>query len=120
MLEEGSVDLFIGARPIRSGDVNSVLHVRTREGVDRNALGVELVLRHPNDLLFFRSYCNIPDLISLGTDHHSIYHLKGLLEELLEDGRVLSDVPNIIIDAWEFPTWKDRMLPRLEKQPDRK
>jgi DNA-binding Lrp family transcriptional regulator len=115
MIEEGSMELTLKVNPTHARTTSSVIHVYTREGVDRNALGIELMQKHPSSVLFFRSYCNIPDMISLATNHHTMSSLFDTMDTLYHDPRVRTAVPNIVITAWGFDTWKERMLPSLKK-----
>lgn len=110
MIEEGSVELILKVNPTYARTVNSVVHVFTRDGVDRNILGIELMKRFPASVLFFRSYCNIPDMISVATNHRMMSSLFETMDILYEDKRVTKAIPNVVITAWEFDTWRERIL----------
>ncbi len=110
MIEEGSVELILKVNPTYARTINSVVHVFTREGVDRNIMGIELMKRFPASVLFFRSYCNIPDMISVATNHRMMSSLFETLDILYEDKRVTKVIPNIVITAWEFDTWREKIL----------
>ena len=110
MIEEGSVELILKVNPTFARTINSVVHVFTREGVDRNIMGIELMKRFPASVLFFRSYCNIPDMISVATNHRMMSSLFETMNILYEDKRVTKVIPNIVITAWEFDTWREKIL----------
>ncbi|HSV42762.1 MAG TPA: winged helix-turn-helix transcriptional regulator [Methanomassiliicoccales archaeon] len=116
MLEEGSIALTLKVNPNNSKTMSSVTHLYTASGVDRNALGIELMHRYPANVLFFRSYCNIPDMISLAGNHPTMTSFNSMLEALYGDPRITKVVPNVVITAWAFDTWKDNMLPSLKKR----
>jgi DNA-binding Lrp family transcriptional regulator len=115
MMEEGSVELILKIDPTYARTISSVIHVYTREGIDRNALGIELMQRYPATVLFFRTYCNIPDMISVATNHPTMSALFEAMGALYNDPRVMNAAPNVVITAWEFDTWKEKMLPPLKR-----
>jgi DNA-binding Lrp family transcriptional regulator len=117
MLEEGSIELRLKVNPTETKTITSVLHIYTKEGVDKMALGIELIRDRPANVLFFRSYVNVPDMISLAGNHPTMSHLNRTLEALYEDMRVRKVVPNVVIAAWEFDTWKERLIPKLGDKP---
>lgn len=115
MLEEGSIELRVLVNPTESTTMTSVIHVYTREGVGRNAFGVELMQKYPTNVLFFRSYINIPDMISLAGNHPTTAAFNVTMRMLVDDERVKKVVPNVVITAWSFDTWKEKMLPKLKQ-----
>lgn len=114
MLEEDCIELRLKVNPTETKTITSVFHVYTKEGVDRMAMGIELMKRYPANVLFFRSYVNIPDMISLAGSHSTMSQLNETLKVLVDDKRVKKVVPNVVIAAWEFDTWKEKLLPKLK------
>jgi hypothetical protein len=37
------------------------------------------------------------------------------MRTLVDDERVKKVVPNVVITAWSFDTWKEKMLPKLKQ-----
>lgn len=116
MIDEGSAELLLKVDPTHARTISSVIHVYTKEGVDRNMLGIKLMQKYPATVLFFRTYCNIPDMISVATNHPMMSSLFEAMGSLYADQRVRAAVPNVVITAWGFDTWKEKMLPQLKKQ----
>ena len=115
MIDEGSVELTPKVDPTHARTISSVIHVYVKEGVDRNALGIEIMQRYPATVLFFRSYCNIPDMISVATNHPEMSSLFSAMDALFDDQRVRMAIPNVVITAWGFDTWKEKLLPPPKK-----
>ena len=111
MLEEGTVLLVLLFDSTRGQSISSVIHVHFKEGVDRNAFGAELMNEHQDEVLFYRIYANIPDMIVVATNHERIGELYQMTEMLEKDKRVRSVRPDIVLSAWGMETWRDRVLP---------
>jgi DNA-binding Lrp family transcriptional regulator len=114
MIAEGSIELWVFSDPTLSPYITTAVQVHTRDGVDGNALGLELVRRFPKQIYTFRRYCNLPNLIVVSTLQDSTACLNDLLAELTSDERVQKVVPNVVISVCRLDTWREKLLPKLD------
>lgn len=115
MVKEGSVELWACMNHTPNQDFTEVLHVFTKEGVDRFALGVDIMRRFPHQAFLCRNFCNIPDLIFVSSAHSTMSEMNDMLKEMSTDDRIRCMVPNIMTNIWlpTRPLWRDEMLPKL-------
>jgi DNA-binding Lrp family transcriptional regulator len=114
MMTKGLIEIWVLGDPAPGRYLTTAIHVRANDGVDVNALGLDILHRFPDQVLTFRMYGNLPDTILVSASHETSSGLNKLLEKLVDDPRVCSVVPNIVFRVESFDTWREKMLPELE------
>jgi DNA-binding Lrp family transcriptional regulator len=116
MIAEGSIELWTVVNPAANPDFFTIIRVDTKEGVDRDALGIDLMRRFPEQVTIFRTFCNLPNLIQIGSIHTKMSELYELIDILTKDDRVTSAVPHVLIRWWWSDTWRDEIIPGCKKR----
>lgn len=113
MIANGSIEIWVLGDPAVIRYITTAVHIYTKEGVNGNELGMDIIRRFPDEAYTFRKYCNLPNLISLSTCHKTTARLNSLLDELASDKRISSVVPNVVVRGALFDTWREKLLPKL-------
>jgi DNA-binding Lrp family transcriptional regulator len=110
MMEERSIEIWTIVNPAANPDFFTSIQVHLRPGVDKNALGIDLMRRFPDKMGIYRTYCNVPDMVLLGTSHTTMADLNETVNELTKDDRVVSAVPHIVTLWCWAESWRDQMI----------
>lgn len=129
MIEEGSIEIWTIVDPSANQDFFSNMTLVTKDGVDRTALGIDLMRLFPDQVILFRTFCNLPNIINLGTIHPTMSNLYDMMNRLSEVDGLVCAVPHVILKWWWAETWRDKMVhgrdelgiwPLIEAKPSSK
>ena len=105
--EEGLVEKSIQWNPDASGDIIAFLHLDLIEGADRSAVGGALISRHGPNVVFFRTFSNLPGFLQLILWGRSLREVKEVIEGIEGDKDVRRGESFIVYKGYWFPTWRD-------------
>jgi DNA-binding Lrp family transcriptional regulator len=114
MIADGSIEFSLGLHPGMSGNVISIINVTLREGSDKMAVGNEFVKRFTPTVGYYRTFSDVPDLISMLSWTNTLKELEILIMDVEKNPRVRSTVPHIIYAGRYFETWRDRLLDNVK------
>jgi len=110
LMEIGAFSASMDWRPSASGQIEAQLHVRLREGADRNAVGSALTARSSAHVVAFITFSNLPRFLLLVVWARSLRELGDLVSSSEKVEGVEAVSPNIIISEARFDTWIDKMV----------
>jgi DNA-binding Lrp family transcriptional regulator len=104
---EGLIEKSIQWSPDSSGDIIVFLHLDIQDGKDRHEMGGDIMARYGPNVVFFRTFINLPSFLQLVLWGRSLREVKEAMERLEREEGVLRASSYIVYKGYWFPTWRD-------------
>jgi DNA-binding Lrp family transcriptional regulator len=108
----GAFSASLDWRPSTSGQIVAQLHIRLKEGADRNMIGGSLMSRLASHLVTYVTFSNLPQFLLLVVWARSMRELSQLVALAEGESGVEAVSPNIVITESRFDTWIDKLVAR--------
>ena len=119
MVKEGRVRLTLDWRPAFTSDTISLFELRLADPAGRSKALAMLKDQYPDRAVMVSAFTDIPDLIIATVWTPTMHDVEGVMRGFLSAGLFSSVVPHIVYSGRRSETWKDRLIPVLERPASR-
>ncbi|HYB93294.1 MAG TPA: Lrp/AsnC family transcriptional regulator, partial [archaeon] len=109
MIKKGLVELSIQWYPDASNDIITVIHIRLKPAVDKDA-GANILKNYFPNTLFYWSFSNLPNELFSVVWTNSMKELREIQQRLAAEKTVASIISNILYTGYIFDTWRDELI----------
>jgi DNA-binding Lrp family transcriptional regulator len=109
MINKGLIELSMEWYPDASNDIMTIVHIRLKHAVEKNAASNVLKTYFPN-MIFYWSFSNLPNELLSVFWTNTMKELKDIQQRLVSEEIVESIMPNILYSGYIFDTWRDELI----------
>lgn len=109
MIKRGLIELSIEWYPDASNDIMTIIHVRLKPAVDKDAVANVLKSYFPN-MLFHWSFSNLPNELLSVVWTSTMKELRDIQQRLASEETIASIIPNVLYTGYMFDTWRDELV----------
>jgi DNA-binding Lrp family transcriptional regulator len=109
MINNNLVELTLEWYPDKSDDITTLLDLRLKPDSNQAMIAYQIIKKYSTNALFYWSFANIPNAITLVIWTNSMGELDKLRERIEKEPDVISAVPYILCIGYIFETWRDNL-----------
>ena len=114
MIKNYLIDLTLEWYPDKSDDITTLMDLRLKPDSNLATVAYQILKKYATNALFYWSFANIPNAITLVVWTNSMGELDKLREKIEKETDVISAVPYILCTGHIFETWRDNLVQMMQ------
>jgi DNA-binding Lrp family transcriptional regulator len=114
MIKNNLIELTLEWYPDKSNDITTLMDLRLKPDSNQAMIAYQILKKYPTNALFYWSFANIPNAITLVVWTNSMGQLDNLREKIEKETGIISAVPYILCTGYIFETWRDNLAQMIQ------
>jgi DNA-binding Lrp family transcriptional regulator len=110
MIKNNLIELGLEWYPDKSNDIITLIDLQAKPNEKIGSIAYNILRKYAPNVLFYWSFVNTPNLVTLTVWTNSMNELASLRENLEKEQGVASIAFNILYKGYIFDTWRDKLL----------